>query len=238
MEPLTVVPVGQLPRSGADLLEATYDDAFPAELRVPFADLAVDHVLAFVEPSDPGSKPGSDPASRPGSDPGSDPVGLAVVRDLGEAAVFLRYFVAVHKGGGSGTRMWAALEDWTRARDAAQLLLDVEDPAEEIADAEESDVRRRRVAFYERNGAQVLPVSGYAPDHALTQAADCAAHQGPGHAPAMQLLLAEVDIAPHARAPLPRERLRGVLLEVLTGRYGYAADAPDVHRLLDLNGLS
>ncbi len=212
MEPLTVVPVGQLSQPGADLLEAAYVEAFPAELRVPFADLAVDHVLAFVGSANP------------------DPVGLAVVRDLGEASVFLRYFVAVHKGSGSGTRMWDALEDWVRSRDAAQLLLDVEDPDEEIDDLEESDVRRRRIAFYERNGVQVLPVGGYAPEHGT--------EGGAGHAPAMQLLLAEVDIAPHARVPLPRERLRGVLLEVLTGRYGYAADAPEVVRLLDGNGLS
>ena len=152
-----------------------------------------------------------------------------MVRDLGEASLFLRYFVAVHKGGGVGSRMWASLEDWARSRDAAQLLLDVEDPEEETDDADEADLRRRRVAFYERNHAQVLPISGYAPDHGpdLTD-----------RAPAMKLLLAEVDIAADARQPLPKERLRGVVLEVMTGRYGYAADDPDVLRLLEVNGLS
>lgn len=196
---------------GADVvaeLRSTYEEAFPPELRVPFDDLLVDHVLGFVD--------------------ADGPVGLGVVRDLPDGSAFLRYFVAVRKGSGSGTRMWAALEDWARDRDAPLLLLDVEDPAEEVGDADETAIRERRVVFYERNGAQVLPIVGYAPDHGS------AMH---GHAPHMRLLVAELGLAPDARQPLPEERLREVLLLVLGGRYGYPADHPDVRRMLADSGL-
>jgi GNAT superfamily N-acetyltransferase len=191
---------------GADDLAATeaiYLDAFPAELRGPFAGLFSDDMLVLL-------------------DDDRRPAGLALTRRLGPTGwVFLRYFAVAVRGRGAGSQLWRlACENW--AKDGyTRVLLDVEDPAEPGIDAAEKQIRERRIVFYQRLGAELLPVHDYAPP------------QPGGHSHPFRLIAA--GLVP---GPGPSDSVRDQVLAVYRYRYELDAGDPAVRRTLERSGLT
>ena len=123
-----------------------YEDAFPAELRVPFDDLFVDRMLVLVDED--------------------GPAGLALVRDLsGTTWTFLRYYAVGRRGRGTGSAMWRLLTQRLAADGRTRLVWDVEDPDEAGLSPAAVEEHRRRIVFYERLGGRLRPVREYLPPH-------------------------------------------------------------------------
>jgi SAM-dependent methyltransferase/ribosomal protein S18 acetylase RimI-like enzyme len=146
-------PVAALDTAAVDSVRRIYEDGFPARLRADFASLT-DHrengedALALVH--------------------GRQPCGFAMLRRLGGTGwTFLRYFAVDQpvRGRGLGGIMWDQLTGRLRAEGQSLLVFDVEDPGEAGCGPAESQVRLRRIGFYERHGAARLPVRGYRTPH-------------------------------------------------------------------------
>ena len=146
-------PVGALDPAAVDAVRRIYEEGFPDHLRADFTSLTDqredgESALALVC--------------------GRQPCGFAMLRRLGVTGwTFLRYFVVDQglRGQGLGGIMWNLLIAWLRADGCTLLVFDVEDPGEPGCDPAESQVRSRRVRFYQRHGAVVLPVRGYRQPH-------------------------------------------------------------------------
>lgn len=183
-------------------VEEIYEENFPPHERVAFDALMIDTCLAFL-------------------DDAGDAVGIAVLREMRTPGRwFLRYFAAGEHGRGIGSLMWAEL---FRTTGASRIVLDVEDPAEPGIDAAQEIERHRRIAFYERLGARVLPVRSYVPPHGI------------GEDFPMQLLTGTVDAAPD---PDDADFVREILLAAYLDRYGVGVDHPVVRRTLVASGLA
>jgi len=123
-----------------------YEESFPPSLRAPWTAL-VDHrrderfvVLAETD---------------------GTPVGITLIRRLGDTDMaFVRYLAVdrARRGQGLGSQLVAHLRELLRGSGVGVLLLDVEKPVG--AHAEDD---RRRIAFYQRCGVDLLDVSDYAP---------------------------------------------------------------------------
>jgi GNAT superfamily N-acetyltransferase len=146
-------PVEALDTAAVGTVRRIYEDGFPARLRADFTSLT-DHreygedALALVH--------------------GRQPYGFAMLRRLGGTGwTFLRYFVVDQRvrRRGLGGIMWDQLTGRLRAEGRSLLVFDVEDPGEAGCGPAESQVRFRRVGFYQRHGAVVLPVRGYRVPH-------------------------------------------------------------------------
>lgn len=184
-------------------VRAIYDDAFPADLRADFDSLLADRLVVRV------------------ADDGT-PQGLAVLRGLGDTGwVFLRYYAVGVRGGGVGTAMLGELADLLAAEGASLLVWDVEDPDEVGLSEDHVEEHRRRIAFYERAGGLLLPVTDYAPPHGE----DLPADDSGGHAPHLRLMCLPLG---GAQVPPARE----VLLGAMTLRYDLDPEHPAVLRAL------
>ncbi len=139
------VPEPFTPADLADVL-AIYEEAFPANERVPTAVLAAElgrsrHCLVLRSEG--------------------RVVAFASVIPLAPDTQFLEYLAVRRgvRGGGHGARM----VDHLRAQGAA-VLLEVEDPAEPGLTPDEVHVRERRIAFYAAHGGAPAPFGlGYHP---------------------------------------------------------------------------
>jgi GNAT superfamily N-acetyltransferase len=146
-------PVEALDAAAVDAVRSIYEDGFPARLRADFTSLTDrredgEAALALVR--------------------GRQPCGFAMLRQLGATGwTYLRYFVIEQRvrGQGLGGTMWDRLIARLRADGCTLLIFDVEDPGEPGCGPAESQVRSRRVGFYQRHGAVVLPVRGYRTPH-------------------------------------------------------------------------
>jgi GNAT superfamily N-acetyltransferase len=142
---LRAVPASALAGGQLDRVRAIYEEAFPPELRVPFAE------LDDGGPDDGGLIVALD---------GDVPAGFASLRRLA-AAMFVRYFAvaAARRRQGAGRRLWhllpGAVPGWP-----GRVVFEVEDPAE-TGDPAEQLVRRGRIAFWRSCGTALLPVPGY-----------------------------------------------------------------------------
>ncbi len=183
-----------------DRVQVIYEGAFARELRVPFGELArrgdADRMFAAVE--------------------GTAPVGFAALRLLESAEwTFLRYFAIAgeRRSQGIGIRFWQLVRQSLREHGwPANIVLEVEHPGEAAADEAERATRDRRISFWSRCGAILLPAPGYVtPDYT-----------GCGTTEAMLLMAAMPDAAP----PLRADRLRALVLAIYTDRYGLAPDDP------------
>lgn len=224
-----LVELSSLGAADVEAVRAIYEGAFPDELLAPFEDLLVDRMLVYLA--------GEDGVER--EDGRGVPVGLALVRDLVDAApagrgdtgwTFLRYFAAGRRGQGIGSALWAELTDRLRAEGRTRLVWDVEDPDEPGLAAHLVEEHRRRIVFYERLGGRLRPVRDYLPPH------------DDGHAP--RLLLMDQPLGPGAAGSEqvgqqvgPQVDLRELVETVYALRYGVPADDPVVRRTLAASGL-
>ena len=141
--------ITELDRRQLGQLELVYEQAFPARLRVPLAELTVpsphDQVLVGLV--------------------GDVVAGFAALRLLDTVGwVFLRYYAvaAQCRRQRLGLRFWQLLSpSLTSAGWPARIAFEVEDPADARDDPLEQDVRRGRIAFWESCGAGILPVPRY-----------------------------------------------------------------------------
>lgn len=189
----TEVGAGQL-----EQVRAIYAEAFPPELSADFDSLLADRLVVRV--SEDGTAEG-----------------LAVLRPLGETGwVFLRYYAVGVRGGGVGTAMLGELADLLGSEGSRLLVWDVEDPDEEGLSEAHVVEHRRRIAFYERAGGVLLPVTDYAPPHGDDLG---------DHVPHLRLMC-----LPLAGSALPPTR--DVLLAAMTLRYDLDPQHPAVLRAL------
>lgn len=125
---------------------AIYEASFPPSLRAPWSAL-VDHR--------------DDEQFLVLDDVGHGAVGMVLIRRLGESEmVFVRYLAVdpAQRERGLGTDLVTQLRALLRSKGVGVLLLDVEAP---VGDHAEQD--RRRIAFYQRCGIDLLDVPDYAP---------------------------------------------------------------------------
>jgi GNAT superfamily N-acetyltransferase len=188
----TLEPVDSLGSAATAAVRRIYEQGFPSRLRAGFATLtrqrqAGEMSLALVRDG--------------------QPRGFAVLRPLGETGwVFLRYFVVDERlrGQGLGGIMWHELAALLRADGYTLLVFDVEDPAEPGCGAVQARIRSRRIGFYQRHGAGLLPVHGYRTPH------------GSGWAPMLLLTRPATGrwpagTASSSRSTRPGARCRGAL---------------------------
>ncbi|SMC58301.1 GNAT family N-acetyltransferase [Kibdelosporangium aridum] len=197
---MKLVPATSLP----DLAQVRkiYEDGFSARLRTPFEDLLTDRALVLTDGS---------------------PRGLAVLRELGPTDwVFLRYFVVGDRGRGLGAILWSEVRREMADAGFTRIVYDVEDPAEEGIEEAEETVRSRRIAFYTRLGAVLLPINGY--------------HQPNEDEPHPMLLMA-ADLTQAQTAPITGDDLRDTMLAVYRYRYGLTDADPLVESTLRTSGL-
>jgi GNAT superfamily N-acetyltransferase len=142
-------PVETLSAAAMTALSRIYEEGFPPYQRAEFAAVTSQRQegeLALALVGD------------------GQPCGFAMLRPLdGTGWIFLRYFVVdqARRGLGLGGVLWERLT--ARLRDAGFTLLvfDVEDPDEPACGPDQVALRFRRVSFYQRHGASLLPVAGY-----------------------------------------------------------------------------
>lgn len=199
---MTLVQARTLDALALRRVQEIYEDGFAERLRAPFEDLLRDNTLVLLD--------------------AGEPSGVAVLRELGSTGwVFLRYFVAGARGRGVGTRLWSGVCRALLAAGHTRLVYDVEDPAEHGAAEPEITVRHRRIAFYLRLGARLLPVRDYLPPH------------GEDTHP---MLLMAADLGVERTPPIVGDDLRDVVLAVYEHRYGLTESDPVVRRTVDLLG--
>ncbi len=146
-------PAETLDPAAMTVLRRIYEEGFPPHQRADFAAVIAQRredelALALVEDGQPS--------------------GFAMLRPLGSTGwIFLRYFVVdqAQRGQGLGGLLWEQLT--ARLKDAGFTLLvfDIEDPDEPGCEPGEAALRFRRLRFYQRHGASLLPVTGYRAPH-------------------------------------------------------------------------
>jgi GNAT superfamily N-acetyltransferase len=145
----TLEQVEALGSAEIDDVRRVYESGFAPHLRAGFASITSQRQpgeLAFALLQD------------------GQPRGFAMLRPLGATGwIFLRYFVVEEgqRGRGLGGILWQHVTGLMRDLGYALLVFDVEDPDEPDCGEYEVRIRNRRIGFYLRQGAQLLPVSGY-----------------------------------------------------------------------------
>jgi len=197
---LHVVPCAELDAAQQRQLARIYAEAFPADLRVPLAELAEpsqgDQLLVALD--------------------GADPVGFAALRLLDRAGwTFLRYYgvAADRRRQRLGLRFWRQLTASVGASAwPGRIAFEVEDPAGAQGDLAEQAVRRGRIRFWESCGAVSLPVPAYVMP-AMTKI---------GEAEPMILMAAGPD-RPGSIGP---DNLAALVRAIYTEHYGLAPEHP------------
>jgi GNAT superfamily N-acetyltransferase len=144
-----LVPVETLSPAAMTVLRRIYEEGFPPRERADFA--AVTNARQEAELS----------LALIGD---GQPSGFAMLRPLGGTGwIYLRYLVvdSVQRGQGLGGLLWEQLTARLREAGYTLLVFDVEDPDEPDRDPAEIEIRHRRIRFYQRQGASLLPVTGY-----------------------------------------------------------------------------
>jgi len=146
-------PVETLGSAVIDDIRRIYETGFAPHLRAGFSDITSQREpgeLAFALLQD------------------GQPRGFAMLRPLGTTGwIFLRYFVVeeAQRGRGLGGILWQQVTGRLRDLGCTLLVFDVEDPDEPDCGEAEVRIRNRRISFYLRQGAHLLPVSGYRTPH-------------------------------------------------------------------------
>jgi GNAT superfamily N-acetyltransferase len=146
---MDTVPFAALDPPRYEAVRAIYEASFPARQREPFDQLVR--------------------RARTGGSTGlvgvldGEPIGFASWSVLTSVPWAFIEFVAVdaaRRGAGLGSALWSAVLAALRTHGVPRLVLEVEDSAEADDEAERL-ARDRRVRFYLRAGARMLPVDGY-----------------------------------------------------------------------------
>ena len=159
MNEYSLEPLETLPPLAAGDVRRIYEEGFPPYQRADFAEVtergrADEFALALVR---------------------GQPCGFAMLRSLGDTGwVYQRYFVVDRRqrGQGLGGVLWDQLTARLRTAGFTLLVFDVDDPAEPGQQPAEAAIRSRRISFYERHGARLLPVTGYRTPHVAPPAGD------------------------------------------------------------------
>jgi GNAT superfamily N-acetyltransferase len=186
-----------------DTVRSIFEEAFPVWEREPFDDLAGREAAGVATPvvmADSGQ-----------------PVALAVTSRLDFVQwSYLEYFAVAsdHRGHGVGGQLWRAMIQDLAVRDQpSRVVLEVEDPAGAPEGSPEVRQRERRIRFYERQGARLLPARDY-----VVPRLDGVEGSEP-------MLLLWAAIADGAEPPGPSE-LFSLLPAVYAAGYGLRADHP------------
>jgi GNAT superfamily N-acetyltransferase len=200
-----LVPVEGLGPADVERVRAIYEGGFPDWLRADFGSLLG------------GRQPGELPLAL--TEEGR-PAGFAMLRPLGPTGwMYLRFFVvdAASRGRGLGGILWTQLTGWLRESGYSLLVFDVEDPDEPGTEPEELQIRRRRIAFYRRHDAAVLPVTGYRTPH-----------DDAGEGPWTPMVLMAAGLTAADPPTATAAGLRAVLDAVYRHRWSLAPDHPQV----------
>ena len=161
---------------------------------------------------------------------GAQLLGLAVVRPLtGYPAAFLEYLAVATEARSAGigsrilTRMRQGVADTAEAT-AAGLLFEV-DPPEAADSGSERELRWRRIAFYQRNGAVIV-------DDAPNYRAPVAV--GEGTLPYLLMWLPAALGGPAPAGPYLKDCVTAIFIQ----SYELPADAPLVRKLIADMGIS
>lgn len=149
--PDSIVALSDLEPDQIDQVREIYIEAFPESERIPFAEL-------LTPPPD--EKRAVDVLVGPGG----EVRGFACVYWLRGFPALMVEFLAVaarRRSAGHGTVLWRHIQDTARRTGTVGVVLEAEHPDEPGLTPEETDLRRRRIAFYVRGGAEVLPVPDY-----------------------------------------------------------------------------
>jgi GNAT superfamily N-acetyltransferase len=216
----TLTAVETLPTASAAAVRMIYEDGFPPHLKADYESLTDNR------------HPGELALALTG--PGG-PFGFALLRSLGTTGwMFLRYLVinAPRRGQGLGGVLWdlltAALREW----DCSLLVWDVEDPDEPGCPPEEVRTRRRRIAFYERHGGVLLPVTGYGNPYPVSRYEHPHGDEQDGDWASMRLMAAALDAGRLAGDPpvATAAHLRSVVEAVYLYRWSLSPGHPQVER--------
>jgi hypothetical protein len=196
-----------------DAVRSIFEEAFPRWEREPFTDLvgrAAAGVATPVVMVDSGQ-----------------PVALAVTSRLNFVQwSYLEYFAvaAGRRDHGVGGQLWRAMvQDLVVRHQPSRIVLEVEDPAGVPEGSPEARQRKRRIRFYERQGARLLPTRNYA-----VPRLDGVAGSDP-------MLLLWAAVADDAEPP-GRAELASLLSAVYAAGYGLQADHPLVLAALRASG--
>jgi hypothetical protein len=183
-----------------DRVTEIYEQAFGPHHRVPFAQLAAtasaDMLVAALD--------------------GVEPVGFAALRRLDAAGwTFLRYYAVAtqRRGAGLGQRFWRLLTPSVEeAGWPHRIAFEVEDPGHAASD-EGREIAVARIAFWQKCGCQVLPITGFVmPD--IT-----------GHSSPEPMLLMASD---PARVSWSAAELSELVLAIYAERYDFGPEHPMV----------
>jgi GNAT superfamily N-acetyltransferase len=202
-----LIPVESLDSAGIDLVQRIYEDGFPVHLSSSFESITTERQSGEVALALTGD---------------GRPCGFAMLRPLGTTGwMYLRYFVvdAAQRGRGLGGVLWQELTSHLRESAYSLLIFDVEDPDEPGCDQPERQIRLRRISFYRRHGASVLPLTGYRTPHSDEDS-------GEDWTP-MVLMAASLD-SPAAAIT----EVRAIVEAVYRHRWSLPADHPQVGRTL------
>jgi GNAT superfamily N-acetyltransferase len=198
---VNLVSADDLDDDQLEQVRAIYEGAFEAELRTPMDDLRRDQMLVLLEEA--------------------TPCGFAVLRALGPTGwVYLRYLAAGTRGQGRGSALWAHLGQAMTEAGYTRIIWDVEDPDEPGTDPAEVLIRTRRIGFYTRLGAHLLPVHGYQ----MPLEAD-------NHP--MRLMASDLKAGP----VMVGDELRAMVIATYRYRYGLGEADPLVQETLRASGL-
>jgi GNAT superfamily N-acetyltransferase len=210
-----LVPVESLDSAGIGHVRRIYEDGFPPHLSSSFASITS------------GRQPGELALALTGD---GEPCGFAMLRPLGPTGwIFLRYFVvdATRRGRGLGGVLWQQLTSHLREAGYSLLVFDVEDPAEPGCDQEELKIRQRRISFYRRHRASVLPVAGYRTPHS----------GGDGESHWTPMVLMAASLSPGGGDPAADPAgVREIVEAVYRHRWSLPVDHPQVGRTLLTKG--
>jgi len=198
-------PVETLGSAAVDDIRRIYESGFAPHLRAGF-----DSITSQREPGELGFALLQE----------GQPRGFAMLRPLGTTGwIFLRYFVVEEgqRGRGLGGILWQHVTARLRDLGYPLLVFDVEDPDEPGCGEAEVRLRNRRIGFYLRQGAQLLPVSGYRTPHG--------SGEDPGWTP-MRLMSARLT----AGRPVSVVPAGEIVAAVYRYRWLLAPDHPQVRR--------
>jgi GNAT superfamily N-acetyltransferase len=143
--------LSHLSRAQTEQVRAIYEEAFPARQREPFEDLLA-------------SKDDPRRVQFAMTDDGDVVAFAALSRLVSVPWWFLEYFAVRQdrRDAGLGGLLWdAVLDRITAAGVERRIAFEVEPPEDAPAGSAERVARERRIRFYTRRGARVLPVPAY-----------------------------------------------------------------------------